>query len=165
MALGTALGEPRPARATSKERLPAFDRIPSSKWGRAADVPVRTGRSLGCGLHREHLGRSGITARWRCSSTSILPAQRKWSPASRPNTDWRRSSAPKPRAVWVATSAFKVGSGYRVAIPVAAYYTWHGTNLEGRGVEPQVTVPVSTDALRVGEDNQLARAKEEVARI
>ena len=36
----------------------------------------------------------------------------------------------------VATSAFKVGFGYRLMIPVAAYYTWHDTNLEGRGVMP-----------------------------
>jgi MFS family permease len=33
----------------------------------------------------------------------------------------------------VATSGFKVGFGYRVALPVAAYYTWNGTNLEGQG--------------------------------
>jgi hypothetical protein len=31
----------------------------------------------------------------------------------------------------VATSAFKVGFGYRVVMPVATYFTWHGTNLEG----------------------------------
>ena len=65
----------------------------------------------------------------------------------------------------VATSAFRVGFGYRVALPVGAYYTWQGTNLEGRGVEPQVMVPISTEDLRAGHDNQLARATEEVARI
>ena len=33
-----------------------------------------------------------------------------------------------------AVSAFKVGFGYRVALPVAAYFSWQGNNLEGRGV-------------------------------
>ena len=65
----------------------------------------------------------------------------------------------------VAMSAFKVGFGYRVALPVGVYYTWRGTNLEGRGVEPHVTEPISPNALWAGEDNQLARAREEVARL
>jgi C-terminal processing protease CtpA/Prc len=58
----------------------------------------------------------------------------------------------------VATSAFKAGLGYRVVLPVAAYYTWKGTNLEGSGVVPNVEEPLSTDGLMKGEDNQLTRA-------
>jgi carboxyl-terminal processing protease len=60
----------------------------------------------------------------------------------------------------VATSAFKVGFGYRLVLPVAAYYTWHGTNLEGRGVAPDMDVPISTESLLNGGDNQLSRAIE-----
>jgi C-terminal processing protease CtpA/Prc len=59
----------------------------------------------------------------------------------------------------VATSGFKVGHGYRVALPVAAYYTWGGTNLEGAGVRPDIEEPLSGDAVSRGEDNQLARAR------
>jgi C-terminal processing protease CtpA/Prc len=59
----------------------------------------------------------------------------------------------------VATSAFKVGFGYRVVLPVAAYFTWHGTNLEGRGVLPDIEEPISAEALWNGEDNQLRRAR------
>jgi hypothetical protein len=51
-----------------------------------------------------------------------------------------------------------VGFGYRIALAVSAYYTWKGTNLEGRGVEPQVNEPILTNALWTGEDNQLRRA-------
>lgn len=58
----------------------------------------------------------------------------------------------------IATSAFKVGFGYRVVLPVAAYLTWHGTNLEGRGIVPDIEEPVSPEALLNGRDNQLARA-------
>jgi carboxyl-terminal processing protease len=63
----------------------------------------------------------------------------------------------------VATSAFKVGFGYRVALPVAAYFTWKGTTLEGRGVEPDIPEAISPEALWDGTDNQLARAKGAVA--
>ena len=58
----------------------------------------------------------------------------------------------------MATSAFKVGFGYRVVLPVAAYFTWHGTNLEGRGLVPDIEEPLSPEAVWSGEDNQLKRA-------
>jgi carboxyl-terminal processing protease len=55
----------------------------------------------------------------------------------------------------VATSAFKVGMGYRLVLPVAAYYIWNGANLEGKGVVPTVEEPLSTDGLLNGEDHQV----------
>jgi carboxyl-terminal processing protease len=58
----------------------------------------------------------------------------------------------------VAGSSFKVGFGYRVALPVAAYFTWQGTNLEGTGIVPDVEESLSTEALFAREDNQLNRA-------
>ena len=58
----------------------------------------------------------------------------------------------------VATSAFNVGLGCRVALPVAAYHTWHGTNLAGRGVPPDIEEPLSPEAVWSGMDNQLKRA-------
>ena len=58
----------------------------------------------------------------------------------------------------VATSAFKVGHGYRVALPVAAYFTWNGTNLEGKGVTPDIEERISPQSLWTGKDNQLERA-------
>jgi C-terminal processing protease CtpA/Prc len=58
----------------------------------------------------------------------------------------------------VATSAFKVGFGYRVVLPVAAYFTWQGNNLEGCGVLPNIEEALSPQALWNGEDNQLRRA-------
>ena len=58
----------------------------------------------------------------------------------------------------VATSAFKVGFGYRVVMPVATYFTWQGTNLEGRGLVPTIEEPFSFEASVQGRDNQLERA-------
>jgi C-terminal processing protease CtpA/Prc len=43
-------------------------------------------------------------------------------------------------------------------LPVAAYYTWQGTNLEGRGLVPDIEEQVSPEAVWSGTDNQLKRA-------
>jgi C-terminal processing protease CtpA/Prc len=60
--------------------------------------------------------------------------------------------------------SFRVGHGYRIAIPVAAYYTWNGTFLEGKGVAPDVEEPFSVSAIRNGCDAQLQRAMD-IARM
>ena len=62
----------------------------------------------------------------------------------------------------VAMGAFKVGFGYRLVMPVAQYFTWLGTNLEGRGQMPDVEVPFSPEASWHGTDSQLERALNEV---
>jgi carboxyl-terminal processing protease len=59
-------------------------------------------------------------------------------------------------------SAFHVGKGYVLGLPVAAYYTWNGTLLEGAGITPDVKVDLSCEALRAGMDVQLEKAIEVV---
>lgn len=59
----------------------------------------------------------------------------------------------------VATSAFKVGFGYRVVLPVAAYFTLLGTNIEGRGVQPDIEERFCPERLWDGQDTQLTRAQ------
>ena len=54
--------------------------------------------------------------------------------------------------------AFKVGFGYRLVMPVARYFTWQGTNPEGRGIPPAVEVPFSAAAAWQGRDEQLEAA-------
>jgi C-terminal processing protease CtpA/Prc len=58
-----------------------------------------------------------------------------------------------------------VGFGYRVALPVAAYFSWLGNNLEGRGVLPDIEEQLSPEALWNGEDNQLTRAQRSFAEL
>src|SRR5579864_1666263 len=65
----------------------------------------------------------------------------------------------------VAASSFKVGFGYRVALPVAAYFSWQGNNLEGRGVLPDIEERLSPEALWNGKDNQLERAQRSFAAL
>jgi len=60
----------------------------------------------------------------------------------------------------VAASSFKVGHGYRVALPVGAYYTWQGTKLEGRGVDPDIQQSAMPHNLLDGRDPALTKAIE-----
>jgi carboxyl-terminal processing protease len=57
-------------------------------------------------------------------------------------------------------SAFKVGHGYILGLPVAGYLTWQGRMLENNGIVPTVSADVWRDALREGKDTQLEKAVE-----
>jgi hypothetical protein len=62
-------------------------------------------------------------------------------------------------------SSFKVGHGYRVAIPVAQYRTWLERVLEGVGVSPDIDEPLSLTALWDGQDNQLEAARRKATEL
>jgi len=57
-------------------------------------------------------------------------------------------------------SVFKVGHGYILGLPVAAYLTWRGTLLEGKGVSPHTEVELPSEALKQGRDPQMEKALE-----
>jgi C-terminal processing protease CtpA/Prc len=58
--------------------------------------------------------------------------------------------------------AFKVGHGYILGLPVAAYLTWQGRMLENAGITPAIPAELSREALREGRDTQLEKAIEVV---
>ena len=58
--------------------------------------------------------------------------------------------------------AFKVGNGYILGLPVAAYLTWQGRMLENDGINPATSTELSREALRDGRDTQLETAIEAV---
>jgi carboxyl-terminal processing protease len=55
-------------------------------------------------------------------------------------------------------SAFKVGHGYILGLPVAAYLTWQGRILENNGIVPKFSIELSREGLREGRDTQLDTA-------
>jgi carboxyl-terminal processing protease len=56
-------------------------------------------------------------------------------------------------------SAYKVGHGYILGLPVAAYLTWQGRMLENHGIVPKFSIELSRDALNEGRDTQLETAQ------
>ncbi|MGE3511085.1 MAG: S41 family peptidase [Vicinamibacterales bacterium] len=161
--VGYTLGREAIKAGRTKERLPVFDRIPTSKWG---VLPLfmrfaRAGRSVavlseGLGPLPHH-GHVAVLVNEHSASAAEMVA------AFAAENRLATLVGTKTAGRLVAASAFKVGHGYRVALPVGAYFTWAGTNLEGRGVCPDVAESRSPEALWRGEDNQLARAREIVA--
>ncbi len=148
-----------------KERLPAFDRIPSSKLGVIPLIFRFAGARRSVAVFTEalgtqrHHGRVVLLVNEHSASAAEMVAAF--------SSEYRLATVVgvKTAGRLVATSAFKVGFGYRVVLPVAAYFTWHGTNLEGRGVLPDIEEPLSPEALWNGEDNQLQRAQALIAEV
>ena len=62
-------------------------------------------------------------------------------------------------------SAYKVGHGYILGLPTAAYLTWQGRMLENNGIIPTISVELSRDFLREGRDSQVERAVEAVSAL
>jgi tricorn protease len=62
-------------------------------------------------------------------------------------------------------SGFKVGEGYMLIMPKAAYITWGGQRFEGHGILPDIAVPWSPEEFGAGRDNQLERAIEIVKNL
>jgi carboxyl-terminal processing protease len=60
----------------------------------------------------------------------------------------------------VGSKPFKVCDGYYLILPVGGYLTWQGARLEGKGVRPDIEVPLSYDGICQGRDNQLEAAIE-----
>lgn len=66
----------------------------------------------------------------------------------------------KTAARLLSGSTFKAGSGYIVGLPAAAYLTWQGRLIEGKGVTPSVSVAQLPDDLLAGQDPQMQKAIE-----
>jgi C-terminal processing protease CtpA/Prc len=62
-------------------------------------------------------------------------------------------------------SAFKVGHGYILGLPVAAYLTWQGRMLENNGIVPKFSIELSREGLKEGRDTQLETALGVVAAL
>ena len=66
----------------------------------------------------------------------------------------------KTRGNVLGATNFNVGSGYWLRLPVFGWFTSKGRSLEGNGVDPDILVEISPDALADGQDNQMTRAVE-----
>lgn len=160
--VGYSLGRDAIKSGRTKEQLPVFDRIPASKWG---VLPLfvkfaRAGRSVAVFSealgNRRHHGRTAILVNEHSASAAEMVA------AFASENQLATIVGTKTAGRVVAGSAVKVGHSYRVALPVAVYRTWRDTNLEGRGVTPDVAAPLDASALRAGEDTQLEAARNAV---
>jgi len=64
----------------------------------------------------------------------------------------------KTRGNVLGAANFRVGGGYWLRLPIFGWFTSKGRSLERNGVDPDVLVEISPDALADGQDNQMTRA-------
>ena len=156
--VGYSVTRRRAEQGFSKEKLPVFDHIPSKKIGLLGLALKFVGRDQSVVISTEGLGRRGFHGKVvllvnehsasSCEMVAAFASENKLATIVGSTTPGRL----------LGGHSFRVGQGYRIAIPVAAYYTWNGTFLEGKGVAPDVAESFSVEAMRNGCDSQLQRA-------
>lgn len=144
---------------TSPESLPVFDRVPRSKLA----LPVLVFKFLGktsIFLYTESLGKREWHGR-----TAILVDEHTAGAAEMVAQFAQENHLAtivgmKTAGRLVTRRASKLGFGYRLVIPIAAYVSAKGTQIEGNGITPDVSIPWSSEDASAGLDRQLNGAIE-----
>jgi len=156
--VGYSLTRARKEKGYAREKLPRLGRIPSHKvtllW-----LALRYGfidKSIlvvteGLGPRQFH-GRVVILVNEHTSSAGEMVA------AFAQEHGLATIVGTKTAGRLLSGSAFKAGFGYLVGLPVAAYLTWEGKLIEGKGVSPSINVEMKPEQLLAGEDPQMQRA-------
>ena len=156
--VGYSLTKGRAAKGYEKEKLPRFGRIPSS---RAALIwlALRYGfidKSIvvvteGLGPKKFHGHIAILVNQHTASAAEIVSAFAQ-------ENGLATIVGERTAGRLLSGTAFKVGHGYMLGLPVAAYLTWKGRTIEGTGVTPDVTVDLPYESLKAGRDDQLSKA-------
>lgn len=148
-------------RKTPPDSLPVFDKVPRSKLA----LPGLALRFLGktsIFLYTEALGQRGWHGR-----TAILVDENTAGAAEMVAQFAQENRLAtvvgmKTAGRLVTRRASKLGFGYRLVIPIAAYVSARGTQIEGNGITPDIPIPWSFEEAAAGTDRQLSGAIETV---
>jgi len=158
--VGYSLTRVRAEKGYQREKLPRFGRIPSSKvalvW-----LALRYGfidKSIvvvteGLGPQKFH-GRIVMLVNQHTASAAEIVA------AFAQENSLAMIVGAKTAGRLLSGTAFKVGHGYLLGLPIGAYLTWQGAMIEAKGVTPDVAVDLTYETLKKGRDDQLEKAIE-----
>jgi carboxyl-terminal processing protease len=161
--VGYSLTRARKEKGYAREKLPRFGRIPSHKatlfW-----LALRYGfidKSIlvvteGLGPQKFH-GRVVILVNEHTASAGEMVA------AFAEENALATIVGNKTPGRLLSGTTFRVKPGYILGLPVAAYLTWQGSLIEGKGVAPSVPVEMTADQLLAGEDTQMHKGIEIVS--
>ena len=158
--VGYSLTRARKEKGYAREKLPRFGHIPSRK-GALIWLALRYGfidKSIlvvteGLGPQRFH-GRVVIIVNEHTASAAEMVA------AFAQENGLATIVGTETAGRLLSGTTFRVGSGYIVGLPVAAYLTWKGKLIEGKGVSPGLLAELSAEQLLEGEDVQMQKALE-----
>jgi carboxyl-terminal processing protease len=162
LAVGYSLTRKRRERGYRREELTRFGRIPSHKaalmWLAARYAFVEKSILVvteGLGQQRFH-GRVVLLVNEHTASAGEMVS------AFAEENNLATIVGTKTPGRLLSGSAYKVGHGYILGLPVAAYLTWQGRMLENHGIIPEVPVELSREAMLEGRDSQLEMALQAV---
>ena len=139
---------------TPPDSLPVFDRVPRSKLA----LPGLALRFLGktsIFLYTEALGKRGWHGR------TVILVDEHTAGAAEMVAQFAQENqlativGMKTAGRLVTRRASKLGFGYQLVIPIAAYVSAKGAQIEGNGVIPDIAIPWSFEDATAGVDRQL----------
>jgi carboxyl-terminal processing protease len=155
--IGFSLDRPMAEHGYDKEKLPRFGHIPRFKFELLPLALKFAGkRSIalvteGLGQRRFH-GRVVILVNEHSTGAAEMLAQ--FAQENHLATIVGNRTAGR----LVSRSGVKIGHEYTLVLPVAAYTSWNGVRIEGKGITPDVPVDWSYEAALEGHDLQLQTA-------
>jgi C-terminal processing protease CtpA/Prc len=157
--VGYSLDRITAEKGTPKERLPRLGKIPSQKW-ELIPLAIKFGSKKSVVLETEGLGPQAFHGH-----IVILVNEHTTGAAEMVTLFAKENSlavivGTKTPGRLISRTGTKVGAGYQLIFPVAAYQSWNGTRIQGRGIEPDIRVSWSFEDARRGIDIQLDRALE-----
>ena len=137
--------------------LPVFDKVPRSKLA-IPGLALKFFNKTSIFLHTEGVGSGAFSGPVAILVNEHTTGAAEMLTLFAKENGLAKVIGSKTPGRLVSRSATKLGVGYRLIVPVAAYVSAKGTQIEGNGITPDLTVPwVMDDAVR-GKDNQLAAA-------
>jgi carboxyl-terminal processing protease len=156
-AIGYSKSREMALKNTPPHKLPVFDKVPRSKLALPSLVFKFLGRTsiflyteaLG---QRDWHGRTVVLVDEHTAGAAEMVAQ--FAQENRLAT----IVGMKTPGRLVTRRASKLGFGYRLVIPIAAYVSAKGTQIEGNGITPDISIPWSFEDAAAGIDRQLMGA-------
>jgi C-terminal processing protease CtpA/Prc len=166
--VGFALDRKRvsPNLDTEKPRFRRFNSIPASKkalWPLALKFAPAMLAKTPIVLETEGLGRMDFHGRVILLVDRHTASAAEMIVAFARENNLARIAGEKTAGRLLAATSVKVGSGFRLALPTGAYYTWKGSVLEGTPIEPDELVEFDWQTARRNKDRQLEYAIESVS--
>lgn len=163
--IGYSLTRKRAQSGYRKEELKRFERIPSTKailpW---LILKYGIGDKSIC-LYTEALGPQKFHGRIVLLVNEHSASAAEMLAAFAVENKLAKIVGSKTAGRLLSGSAFHVGGGYVLGVPTAAYLTWNGRSLEGKGISPDLEIDATYESLSSGEDVQMLKAIELVKQL
>jgi C-terminal processing protease CtpA/Prc len=161
--VGYSLDRATAENGTPKERLPRLAKLPSKKW-EIIPLAIKFGSKKSVVLETEGLGPQPFHGHIVTLVNEHTTGAAEMVTLFAKENSLATIVGTKTPGRLISRTGTKVGAGYQLVFPVAAYQSWNGTRIEGQGIEPDIRVPWSFEDAQRGEDTQLDRALEALRR-